>query len=83
MKKLFQILTFGIKQTQINVSSSQANINQDRMLKKKKKERELVKVNLSMGLSALAEMNNVYQIYNSAANNYKTGQNWKTENLGL
>lgn len=36
-----------------------------------------------MGLSALAEMNNVYQIYNSAANNYKTGQNWKTENLGL
>lgn len=53
------------------------------MLKKKKKERELVKVNLSMGLSALAEMNNVYQIYNSAANNYKTGQNWKTENLGL
>lgn len=36
-----------------------------------------------MGLSVLTEMSNVYQIYNSAANNYKTGQNWKTENSGL
>lgn len=36
-----------------------------------------------MGLSVLTEMSNVYQIYNSAANNYKSGQNRKKENSGL